>query len=634
MKKILAFILFCIMDSSIFAQSFAPQTEVTIDPDSRLPDRIAPFDQPFVLNFPVDSIYSKEYIKLVTLYHVKRCYRYNITLTIDSLANEKHKSGEVHAFDSLYQHKYLISVKVVYLKGKTLAELKTTLSKTGASKALNMTQKMWKENKVPAWNFIAPTAPDGVVKKTPIFVLKYLKTKKETDVLKLSVSPLEYRENYLISVQYKAAPKWIDKLIEATDFMNEGCTATAKKAYNEGLLKELKAFNKDAEQKLPYLNYDDQTILYDDYLAYNNSKLKPAYKKLNFLYESSPELITKYTALVNDLKKGKYCNDLLKCDCHNQNISDESGIMAGDMLAVCCNSTKLAPAALQLIASNKISLSEYLGASDTASLRKIKGLDTLQKNLDKTILQLGALRSLFSKSTLSKDLSEAKRDSTIHLIDELISSLAENSKRAKDQKKEIILLINKVVDKGIKVAVEGQDSIPKIFPFQKFNNIESLNSDLKTASGNYIIPDFGIAFMKSYSNNPVNGNAINTNGNFMVHPYYGLNFSFVPINKNVRLKDVRYRPLLHRVSATVGLTLLSLSKTRTDVSDLLTNTSLITGINIRLNKWLRFGAGTVWYLHDDINPLLPQTLALMPYVSASIDLDVVNTASNFWQLIK
>ena len=110
-----------------------------------------------------------------------------------------------------------------------------------------------------------------------------------------------------------------------------------------------------------------------------------------------------------------------------------------------------------------------------------------------------------------------------------------------------------------------------------------------------------------------------------VTPYFGLNFYFAPVDKDVPLSVDG--GLSKRFSLVAGITLgevadTSASITGTAWSD--SSRALLLGAGLRVTDYVRAGAGALFVRQADPNPVVSrQRLRLAPFVSLSVDVDMI-----------
>ena len=104
--------------------------------------------------------------------------------------------------------------------------------------------------------------------------------------------------------------------------------------------------------------------------------------------------------------------------------------------------------------------------------------------------------------------------------------------------------------------------------------------------------------------------------------FAGVNVYLAPVNKHAPLRGAALRK---RLSVTVGLTLTDMRQEDDDRFENLIGDrwNVLVGMGLRVTGSLRLGAGALLLLKNDPNPLvLDRSLGAVPYVTASLDVDV------------
>jgi hypothetical protein len=181
---------------------------------------------------------------------------------------------------------------------------------------------------------------------------------------------------------------------------------------------------------------------------------------------------------------------------------------------------------------------------------------------------------------------------------------------------------NDALQKANTSVLKGIISDESIFGFNwASGGTRTESQDIKSAAGNYLIPDIGLVNIFSVIKGPL---AHDYQFKNIVRPYWGLNISWVPINKNVSIKSVKYYKVLHYFSTTIGLTAIPLNLS--GGADLIKSMSLVTGIGIRPFRWGRVTIGSLMYTRDNPNPAKSPIITFAPLLGVSVDLDVVSWA--------
>lgn len=120
------------------------------------------------------------------------------------------------------------------------------------------------------------------------------------------------------------------------------------------------------------------------------------------------------------------------------------------------------------------------------------------------------------------------------------------------------------------------------------------------------------------------------------HPYFGANFYYRPINRDVPLAQVEHDGWSweHRVSFTLGLTSDSVEESG-QREGLIGESGLVLGVGVRLTDVVRLNAGALVFRQLDSNPLNDETsIAASSYVGLSWDVNVKSLAEGFKGVFK
>ena len=149
--------------------------------------------------------------------------------------------------------------------------------------------------------------------------------------------------------------------------------------------------------------------------------------------------------------------------------------------------------------------------------------------------------------------------------------------------------------------------------------------DLKSDTKFRIVPDFGFVL-------PLTAGRSGILQDFT--PYFGFNINFRSMDKNIKLRQIRYKSLRHYLSFSAGLTLRSL-KIDNKRDDFFDKSSLLTGIGVRLSNYLRLTGGVVWFKVPDPNIATGHTLVkVSPFLGVSIDVDLLELFGGIKTLFK
>ncbi|MBS1533385.1 MAG: hypothetical protein JSU01_24005 [Bacteroidetes bacterium] len=162
------------------------------------------------------------------------------------------------------------------------------------------------------------------------------------------------------------------------------------------------------------------------------------------------------------------------------------------------------------------------------------------------------------------------------------------------------------------------DLISDKFIYTTYTVTDSPNIDVTSENNAYIGLDYGTAY------------AFNYNQLFL---YEGVNFYFVPVNKDAPLSTIkgRWRNIGKRVSIHFGLT-----QSLIDVPDkryealLGSAGSLLVGAGVRFNKIMRVNLGALFFYEKDVNPIVDnKSLQVRPAISLTFDLNVAKALGAF-----
>lgn len=160
------------------------------------------------------------------------------------------------------------------------------------------------------------------------------------------------------------------------------------------------------------------------------------------------------------------------------------------------------------------------------------------------------------------------------------------------------------------------------------STFDSNISDFDTRSKLNIVPTFGLI---SYGFQFNGGNTPNFWG---VSPYLGFQVNFRPTDKNIPLKNIRYKSIRQRFSFQGGWMLVSLEEEGIR-ENLFKNSSFMTGLGFKLSNALSLSGGILLFKEVDPNPLIDNTsTAITPYAGLTVDLDINKYLNDFTGLFK
>jgi hypothetical protein len=225
-------------------------------------------------------------------------------------------------------------------------------------------------------------------------------------------------------------------------------------------------------------------------------------------------------------------------------------------------------------------------------------------------------------------ISKIDKNNTDSVITKAKYVLSERVKYLKQLDNEIVELKKIVFESKLKVLVKQQ------FTNYLIIDINTL-STFKIRAKWYFCPDVGIAVV------------VNTGIGARIVPYYGLNFSFLPINREAHysLFSMKNRvtpdcSLLYRfgqsLSFVAGVTMLSTENYMDDKwRGVIGNYGMVTGLGLRLNDFLRVCGGVIWMKLKDENPTINTMKLSAPFFfSLSLDLDVVGYIERIAENVK
>lgn len=244
-----------------------------------------------------------------------------------------------------------------------------------------------------------------------------------------------------------------------------------------------------------------------------------------------------------------------------------------------------------------------------ASPLHVTKIDKRLANLDSTITLLQSIRAYTLCLMLSDTELYSRFEQTLKSIDLLIIETQKNQKK-----------------------LSGHYSKFKQFVWSDNNfcvyswiSIGTGLSTIKKSVGKIIIPDIGIAYIRTKLNS--DGDALN-----MIRPYYGFNISLGPIHKDQRpFRTVGKWSPRHAFYFTIGLTAISLTEGETEgVQDLFRNANLLLGGGIRLHRGIRLSSGVVLHKREDPNPIISKSkIAASPFIGLSFDMDIIEAFELF-----
>ncbi|HSZ34200.1 MAG TPA: hypothetical protein VK772_12870 [Puia sp.] len=291
-----------------------------------------------------------------------------------------------------------------------------------------------------------------------------------------------------------------------------------------------------------------------------------------------------------------FTDSLYRCNCQKDLVATELFADSSKFLIPLLNMTYL-DSSLELFGEG------YLDIEEFSTHKIIKSNQTLARirNLERLKDALININYFFHLSTFAASIPHERKKDIYNFILPTIIAIERKIKRMKDAYVDIKMKI-----KSNHYFFAGERSYSASSP---------VGQDIKTAAGNYIIPDFGLTNF---------GTTVFNQFGYGIRPYLGVNISLRPIDKSIPIERVIHKGLI-RYSVVLGLT--TYQMTREGTNDLFKNMSLIAAIGYRLSRGCRVNGGVILYRHDNPNPVLQQSYTLGPEVSLSMDLDIVSWIS-------
>ncbi|WP_343670846.1 hypothetical protein [Chitinophaga sp.] len=177
-----------------------------------------------------------------------------------------------------------------------------------------------------------------------------------------------------------------------------------------------------------------------------------------------------------------------------------------------------------------------------------------------------------------------------------------------------------IVSKQLKTIASADEHLKELY-LNQFSLVQSV--PVSTASSQVleltssakfrIVPEFGLV------------SVFKTEGSFGFQdlvPYLGFNINFRSIDKDIPMRFVRYKTWRHYFSFVAGITLRSLA-VQGKREDFFGNSSLLTGLGLRLSNYIKLTGGTLWFKATDPNPVSTnKPIRILPYAGVSLDLEL------------
>lgn len=184
--------------------------------------------------------------------------------------------------------------------------------------------------------------------------------------------------------------------------------------------------------------------------------------------------------------------------------------------------------------------------------------------------------------------------------------------------------IKKQIDKNSNINNSLSNMFPSIYKNSNPIGSSSLLS-LKGRTAFRITPDFGLTAAFRGSKDLAIQDMI---------PYLGFHINLRPIDKNLALRQIRFKSFWHRTSISAGISLTSVSLDNTR-EDFFNNNSLLLGIGYRLTNYWKISLGTLWFKSKSYNPFSSsKNLRFVPTIGTSIDLEVEELFGGISKLFK
>ncbi|HEY4108300.1 hypothetical protein, partial [Puia sp.] len=387
---------------------------------------------------------------------------------------------------------------------------------------------------------------------------------------------------FVVLLTFRPSHLYLDKFNQINQEIHEKSLDAAKKDYDELSSKQtVEGSNISVIWTKSYEEYEsDYNRLMSDFYDDINDKDRVI----------SQSLTTIRNSLLHD--KEFNMNDLFKCNC-------EEDMIAKELFA---DSTQfLIP--LQILL-NVNDILPYLG-NGQVNIQEFEPYKRLEMHeVKKRIENYGRLKKalvnisyFFSLSSYARKVEDATRRAIYNAVYDALAVIDKRTKALTDDYKKMRDALN-TLDNLFSASLAYGDVSPQ-------------GEDLQTASGHYIIADFGLANAFTFVNNK---------GAYTLLPYLGVNFSFIAIDKSQPLSAIQNKRFAHHLSAVVGLTTSAL--TRQGTGDLTKTLSAVAGIAYRCSRAFRVTVGGLIYKRDNPNPLLPQRVTVGPMVALSLDLDL------------
>lgn len=419
---------------------------------------------------------------------------------------------------------------------------------------------------------------------------------QNVDTLYVFLPPLKPNKDFDINVIRLLPPEHRNTLFNVNTLLAQGKKADAKTLYDQ-------LFNALID---PFNNTTYLSLLFNDYETFYNASLDSIYKDLqnNALFPASNLLAA------NDLKALDIATSREVNDFKDAPLLDEI-----------CRKGVVENWQRGLIDVGKIYQADFSVDPELAHSRisnletALKLLDSVQRRIDRVLS-----KGVNSQPVNGVTINIANVQSSIRTIREnMQSNLSLLTKK--------LALLNKSIDanQGIRYGTYLAGS--------------TVSSDLKTAGGNVLFLDAGLAHIVAAD--------VNNKAAYIPKLYWGVSIYFRPIDKNTRRgsfskefnppenkgcnSDGTFGPdygvvtratLLQHLSLNIGVTFGSM--TNKDFDNFYNNTSLLVGPAYRFARGFKFSGGAAFLKRTSTNPVESnKKVKVGGYLSLSVDIDFI-----------
>lgn len=456
-------------------------------------------------------------------------------------------------------------------------------------------------------------------------------TGKRYNSLTLIIPPLPPKEKFSIVLNYSTPDYIVQQAIQLNlqEFIGDKTKAGEIHKLFSNSIDEINGKLSNILNMYTRYRYLDTCIA-----TFKSDKIDSLCFRLQSNIENNAGLTNSFRKLLSFLQNADLCNHLYTCNCAGTFIVSERDAEMEKLFNQLCRWNKIAgqengDAYISALLQGKIT---FLDADkillDTSFCYETSVADNYElfiENMERNIKLLASMNDFILNNSYMSTFPQ--RDSIVKYIYIINTTTRKNIEASHN-------LLNELSQKLIKVVDKLGNTNTLLYDFFQSVAFKHDAPDIKTAFGNYLIPDIGLITSVAFSE---------SKPKVVVRPYWGLNISFRPINKNSRFKKIQFgmdsvavkpkiltnklQNFLMRTSLSVGFTAIALDKSISKGGDLFANMSFVNGLNFRINRMLRVGAGYILYRNDKSNPELKKSLTAMPYISCSIDLDIVDWIS-------